>query len=257
MDQTPHFDTAKQISDQSTFTDEKASTNHKKKKAYVIIIIGLITIFIIAAAYVYVVVSKRKSEKSSRPSVSNSLLTNQQTLTTNTNTINLSVIPSLPNQFTWNKSSIDEADNTYNQVYVINEPDIFYKPVSLPGTVWISNLKNIQSDDFNPHEDLFEYFSTGLTNLNWDSDVESETYRLVANDADGGLGSSTGYIGLSNHQLRVVNVGYLVTSLNELTLIRDAQYWVFISDTVSVLDIVRQAEDIETINNLGNQQSTE
>ncbi len=157
-----------------------------------------------------------------------------------TKTANLNAIPPLPPQFTWNKLSPSEATDLYRRISVTKNPNIFAEEAVLEGEVWVAELKQVNSNNFDPDKDLFGYYQSKLQSAGWSWDVESAGYRLNAVDADGPNGSITGHIGIDKNQLRVVNFSYKVTSFDEKTLVRDAKYWVFISDITTLEDILTQ-----------------
>lgn len=156
---------------------------------------------------------------------------------------NIQAIPPLPAQFTWNKLRPSESIENYNQIYITKEPEIFYEPAKVSGEVWIANLRQIKSQDFNPQRDLINYYSIKLGELNWNSEKESEGYTLNAMAGDGGLGSITGYIQIDQDKVQIINLGYNVTSFDQTTLIRDSTYWVFVSETTSIFSIIEQVEN--------------
>src|SRR3989344_5878965 len=120
-----------------------------------------------------------------------------------TNTTDLSIVPSPPNKFIWTKLPQSEVGDLYNRVSITKEPDVFLQETELPGEVWFTNLKQVSSDDFDPEKDLYAYYRVKLDASKWSSKIKGSGYELS---------------------------------------IRDAKYWVFVSNITSLADIVEQVE---------------
>lgn len=212
-------------------SNERIITKPKIKKIKPVIFLSIPLIVLTAALLIH-----RVTRQQPTPTIS------QQTPVPSQAIPDLNAVPPLPSQFTWTKVDVTEMDNFYRQVLVTKEPNIYYEPITLSGGMWTTNLTKVPSEAFKPHEDLEQYYFFKLKAAKWDINIESDDFKLTGQDSGGGLGGSSGYVGINQDKVRVVNVGYTVLSFDETTLIRDARYWVFVSDIVPVAEIIQQAE---------------
>lgn len=207
------------------------------QKSLAVFALIILVITIIVSLFILKKPARTKFSPSSTPS--QPLISKPSPLST-ANLTNLNSIPPLPSKFSWKKVSPSQTKSLYNRIAVSKGLKISQEAL-LEGETWVAKLKQVSSNEFNPHEDLIDYYHSKLEKIGWDWSKESSEYKLSAVDSDGPNGSTTGYIGIRQDKMRMINVSYNVTFFNDKTLIRDAEYWVFVSNIIPLEHLLTQS----------------